>query len=223
MQFSYHQNAGNQNLEIDGDLYNYLFKVRRHKIEETFDFRNLKDNFLYTYQVLNVSKKSANLSLVKSIEHICAPAKKIHIGWCVVDPKTIEKTLPFLNELGIDKISFIYSDFSQKNFKMNYDRYEKIVINSCMQCGRSDMIKFEEYKNIKEFLKLYPNSHILDFSPNTIQPNCDIETIIIGSEGGFSQNERDIFTQNKVIGLKNNLILRSETAVISVSSLLTSF
>lgn len=223
MQFSYHQNAGASTLEIDGDLYNYLFKVRRHKSEETFDFRNLKDNFIYTYQVLNVSKRSADLSLVKSIDKGYLPLKTIHIGWCVVDPKTIEKTLPFLNELGIDKISFIYSDFSQKNFKMNYDRYEKIVINSCMQCGRSNMMKFEEYKSIKDFLKSYPNASILDFSQNTMRQDCDIETIIIGSEGGFSENERKMFDNAKIIGLKNNLILRSETAAISVSSLLTSF
>ena len=223
MQFSYHQNAGTSSLEIDGDLYNYLFKVRRHKSEETFDFRNLKDDFIYTYQVLEIGKRSATLSLIKSLSKPSQPLKETHIGWCVVDPKTIEKTLPFLNELGVSKISFIYSDFSQKNFKMNYDRYEKIVINSCMQCARSDMIKFEEYKSIKEFLKIYPNSHILDFSPNTIQQHCDIDTIIIGSEGGFSQKERDMFTDNKIVGLKNNLILRSETAAISVSSLLTSF
>jgi len=223
MQFSYHQNAGASTVEIDGDLYNYLFKVRRHKSEETFDFRNLKDDFLYTYQVLEIGKRSATISLVQSLSKLSKPSKEIHIGWCVVDPKTIEKTLPFLNELGVSKISFIYSDFSQKNFKMNYDRYEKIVINSCMQCGRSDIMKFEEYKNIKEFLKIYPDSYILDFSQKTIEDSLSINTIIIGSEGGFSENERKMFNNEKIVGLKNNFILRSETATISVSSLLTSF
>lgn len=223
MQFSYHQNAGASTVEIEGDLYNYLFKVRRHKSEETFDFRNLKDDFLYTYQVLEIGKRSATISLVQSLSKPSKPSKEIHIGWCVVDPKTIEKTLPFLNELGVSKISFIYSDFSQKNFKMNYDRYEKIVINSCMQCGRSDIMKFEEYKNIKEFLKIYPDSYILDFSQKTIEDSLSINTIIIGSEGGFSENERKMFNNEKIVGLKNNFILRSETATISVSSLLTSF
>ncbi|QOG11734.1 16S rRNA (uracil(1498)-N(3))-methyltransferase [Arcobacter sp. FWKO B] len=218
MQFSYHKNAGDSILEIDGELYNYLFKIRRHKSDETFDFRNLTDSFIYTYKTQNISKKSAIIELIQSLDKPQISSNTIHIGWCVVDPKTIEKTLPFLNELGVSKISFIYSDFSQKNFKINYERIEKIIINSCMQCGRSDLIKFEEYKNIKEFLNIYPSSFILDFSNNTISKEMDIDTIIIGSEGGFSQNERKLFSQNQIVGLKHNLILRSETAVISIAS-----
>lgn len=221
MQFSYHPDASDTILEVDGELYNYLFKVRRHKSQETFDFRNLKDDNLYTYEVIEISKKTAKLSILKSQNLPMVPKSYLHIGWCIIDPKNIEKTLPFLNELGVCKISFIYSDYSQKNFKMNYDRYEKIIINSCMQCGRSDMMKFEEYKNIKEFLSIYPQSLILDFSDNYISYNTSFDTIIVGNEAGFSENERKMFTKTNIVGLPNNIILRSETATTLVSSIKT--
>lgn len=46
----------------------------------------------------------------------------------------------------------------------------------------------------------------------------NIETIILGCEGGFSNFERDKFNREKVIGFKSNLILKSETAAISAVS-----
>lgn len=218
MQFSYHPQSGQNLLEIDGELYNYLFKVRRQKANTTFFFRNLQDDFIYEYDVENISKRNAFLKLIKSDNKPQKANNNLHIGWCIVDPKTIEKTLPYLNELGIKKISFIYSDFSQKSFKLNIERMEKIIINSCMQCGRSDMMIFEEYKTIKEFLNIYPHSYALDFSPKHINTTTQIDTIIIGSEGGFSENERKLFSDDKIVGLNHALILRSETAVISIAS-----
>ena len=43
---------------------------------------------------------------------------KLHIGWCVIDPKTVEKYIASLNEIGVDKITFIYADYSQKISKL---------------------------------------------------------------------------------------------------------
>ncbi|WP_419671776.1 16S rRNA (uracil(1498)-N(3))-methyltransferase [Aliarcobacter butzleri] len=40
----------------------------------------------------------------------------------------------------------------------------------------------------------------------------------MGCEGGFSKNERDKFNKNFIVGFDSNLILRSETAIISASS-----
>ncbi|XPV54809.1 MAG: hypothetical protein ACNI3H_07545 [Halarcobacter ebronensis] len=55
------------------------------------------------------------------------------MAWCIVDPKTIEKELPYLNELGVRKITFISCDYSQKNFKLNFEKLEKILVNSSSQ------------------------------------------------------------------------------------------
>ena len=38
MQFTYHENSGDQNLIIDGELYKYLFKVRRHDTSKNIFF-----------------------------------------------------------------------------------------------------------------------------------------------------------------------------------------
>jgi len=219
MQFSYHQSSGDTTLIIDGDLHKYLFRIRRHKKENNIFFRNLKDNNIYEYKVLDISKKQTTLTLVSFEELIIKQNKNLHIGWCVVDPKTIEKTISGLNELGVCQISFIYCAYSQKQFKINLEKLEKILINSSMQCGRSNIMKLEIYDNLDNFLEKYPNSYIFNFSSNNINNYLDdIQTIIIGCEGGFSKDETIKFDQNKIVGINSNLILRSETAILGVTS-----
>ena len=46
----------------------------------------------------------------------------------------------------------------------------------------------------------------------------DIKTIIIGCEGGFSKKEREKFNLENIVGFNSNLILRSETAILSAGA-----
>jgi 16S rRNA (uracil1498-N3)-methyltransferase len=219
MQFTYDEFCGKEILEIRDDVYNYLIKARRHKIDDEIYFRNLKDNNIYLYKINSIDKKKANLNLISSEEKIVINEKKLHLGWCVIDPKTVEKFIASLNEMGVDKITFIYADYSQKNFKINIEKLEKILINSSSQCGRSDIIKLEISKSLEDFIKENNDVYFLDFSTVCIDNKKDeIKTLVIGCEGGFSKNEREKFNRENIVGFNSNLILRSETAIISASS-----
>ncbi|NCB11436.1 MAG: 16S rRNA (uracil(1498)-N(3))-methyltransferase [Erysipelotrichia bacterium] len=219
MQFTYDEFCGENILEIKDDVYNYLIKARRHKIDDEIYFRNLKDENLYLYKIVLIDKKKAILNLLNSEKKILVNNKTLHVGWCVIDPKTVEKYIASLNEMGVDRISFIYSDYSQKNFKINIEKLEKILINSSCQCGRSDIIKLDIYKNLNEFISKNQNVYFLDFSTTLIDEKKDeIKTIVIGCEGGFSNNERENFDKDFIVGFDSNLILRSETAVLAVCS-----
>ena len=219
MQFIYDKNAKNDLLKIEDENYNYIVKARRHKLDDILDFRNLEDDFLYSYKISQIDKKSLFLNLLKKEEKIIENSKKIHLAWCVVDPKTIYENIASLNELGVDKITFVYSDFSQKNFKINFEKLEKILINSSSQCGRSSIIKLDIYKNIDTFIKDNPDTYFLDFSQTSIDSKVlDIKTLMIGTEGGFSKRERELFNKNFIVGFSSNLILKSQTAIISATS-----
>lgn len=219
MQFIYDKNAKNELLKIEDENYNYIVKARRHKLDDILDFRNLEDDFLYSYKISEIDKKSLFLNLLKKEEKIIENSKKIHLAWCVVDPKTIYENIASLNELGVDKITFVYSDFSQKNFKINFEKLEKILINSSSQCGRSSIIKLDIYKNIDTFIKDNPDTYFLDFSQTSIDSKVlDIKTLMIGTEGGFSKRERELFNKNFIVGFSSNLILKSQTAIISATS-----
>ena len=219
MQFTYDEFCGKDILEIKDEVYNYLIKARRHKIDDEIYFRNLKDNNIYLYKLNFIDKKKAVLNLISSEEKIVLNDNKLHLGWCVVDPKTIEKYIASLNEMGVDKITFIYADYSQKNFKINIEKLEKILINSSTQCGRSNIIKLEVSKNLEQFIKENENVYFLDFSTVCIDNKKDeIKTLVIGCEGGFSKNEREKFNKDFVVGFNSNLILRSETAITSAGA-----
>lgn len=219
MQFIYDKNAKNELLKIEDENYNYIVKARRHKLDDILDFRNLEDDFLYSYKISQIDKKSLFLNLLKKEKRVIENSKKIHLAWCVVDPKTIYENIASLNELGVDKITFVYSDFSQKNFKINFEKLEKILINSSSQCGRSSIIKLDIYKNIDTFIKDNPDTYFLDFSQTSIDSKVsDIKTLMIGTEGGFSKRERELFNKNFIVGFSSNLILKSQTAIISATS-----
>ena len=219
MQFIYDKNAKNELLKIEDENYNYIIKARRHKLDDILDFRNLEDDFLYSYKISQIDKKSLSLNLLKKEEKIIENSKKLHLAWCVVDPKTIYENIASLNELGVDKITFVYSDFSQKNFKINFEKLEKILINSSSQCGRSTVIKLDICKNIDTFIKENPDTYFLDFSKTSINSKVsDIKTLMVGTEGGFSKRERELFKEDFIVGFSTNIILKSQTAIISAAS-----
>lgn len=219
MQFTFDEKCGDEFLNVENEVYKYLFKARRHKLGDKIPFRNLKDKKIYIYEVNDIDRRKASLQLLSSEEKIIENNTKLHLGWCMVDPKTVEKSIASLNEMGLDKITFIYCEYSQKNFKQNIEKLEKILINSSSQCGRSSIIKLETCDSLEEFIKENDDSYILDFSTtNVSERKNDIKTIILGCEGGFSESEREMFNSSKVVGFDSNLILRSESAAIAACS-----
>ncbi|PID47989.1 MAG: 16S rRNA (uracil(1498)-N(3))-methyltransferase [Proteobacteria bacterium] len=217
MQFVYHKLAGSQSLEIKGEKFKHLIKARRKKVGESLHARNLEDGFLYTYTIENINRNEAELSLLSKTKSQKLPSD-LNLGWAVVDPKIIEKILPFLNEIGVGGINFVYTDFSQKNFKLDLERMERILINSSEQCGRTKLLQIKIYENLQEYLNSYPNSFILDFGGKKIDKTFKSESILVGCEGGFSKEERGLFDQDKILGLESPLILKSETAVCSLGA-----
>ena len=211
MQFLYEQLCGGQTLHIEGENYNYLVKARRCKEGDEISLRNLVDEFLYSYKIVSISKKSVQLELANKVVSEQIPSKKLNIIWCLVDPKTVEKELPALNQIGISKISFVKCDFSQGNFEPNLERLKKILVNSCMQCGRSDLMQLEIISKKEMIAKKFA---IIDFSTQKINKKIwDFDTFLVGPEGGFSQKEKEAFSSITTFGFDTNLILRSETAV----------
>jgi len=219
VQFLFCEIAGEHTLALDIKEYAHIFKVRRVKSGSILHVRNMQDDILYTYKIVSIDKKLATLELQEK-KYLPKGAKKpLHVGWCMVDPKTIEKTLPFLNELGVYKISFVYCEFSQQNFKLDLKRINRILISSSQQCGRSSFMKIEILKDLREYLSLYPKSKIVDFSENTAEADKKFDSFLVGCEGGFSQVEREMMNKKNILGLDNPMILRSETAVLTLSVL----
>ncbi|MDA7847962.1 16S rRNA (uracil(1498)-N(3))-methyltransferase [Sulfurospirillum sp.] len=216
MQFSYCEEAGDKSLTLHVKEFAHIFKVRRVTVGANLDFANLSDRKIYTYTINSINKKEANLSLTDIKEVKTTSTCNVHIGWCIVEPKIIEKHISMLNEMGVEKITFVYADFSQNGYKIDEKRLNRILINSCEQSGRANLMKIEVLNSVKEYLETYTQSAIIDFSENILSKEKKIGNFLVGPEGGFSKEERELFTCKDVFGLKSPNILRSETAVVGV-------
>ncbi len=217
MQFLYDERASSGRLNIVNENYKYLFRVKRKGVGDTLFLRNLRDDILYEYKIVEVNKREAVLELTsyeKSLKNI---GTNFHLIWCLIDPKVIEKTLPFLNQIGVKKISFVYCERSQKNFKVDIVRFQKIVINSSQQSGRTSLMEFEILNSIDEVMQKYDDFCVLDFGGVSQQSN-ECQCVLVGCEGGFSEGERKSLVLKQKISFKTDLILKSETAAIVIAS-----
>lgn len=216
MQFIYEPNCHKKIINLNKNALLHL-SVRRFRanLGAILKLANLIDNQIYFYEIKEILRNELILSLQKS-EIISQNAPDSHIIQAIFDVNDFYKILPFLNELFVKKITLFYGDFSQKNNKINLEKINKILINSCEQCGRMSLLEIEILKNLDEVLKIYPNACALDFSNNFLNeiPNAPI---IIGCEGGFSAREREIL-DNRIFSLKIPLILRAKTAGIFIAS-----
>ena len=236
MQFLYHPNSADSIITLNGEELLHL-KARRVKCGDMLRLRNLSDDRIYTYKITHIEKKSLTLQLCgseqTSIESSYTP---LHLLWAIIEPKIIEKTLPMLNELGVKRISFFYSAFSQRQFRLQFERLQKIIIQSCQQCGRGDRMELELYKDFKSVCGAYDDFWAFDFGGEDIAQwiesakstrgkggaillsgTRDMLRVMIGAEGGFSQDEREAF--KRIITLHDSPILRSESACVFIASL----
>ncbi|MCR6594431.1 16S rRNA (uracil(1498)-N(3))-methyltransferase [Campylobacter insulaenigrae] len=216
MRFLYHIQSGEEYLKIENETFLHL-KARRLKEEDEVAFKNFKDKFTYIYKCVQLEKKFFLFVLKeKKIEQI-QQNSKLHLALAVIDPKVIEKTLPFLNELGVEKLSLVYMQYSQRNFRLDEKRMEKILIESSQQCGRNSLLKLEIYKDFEQFQSKYKNIVLIDFEGENLLNFNPLECVfLVGAEGGFSQLERTKCFQKAKLNIP--FVLKAQTAIIALAS-----
>lgn len=227
MQFLYHKDVGVNELILEGEEFHYLCRVRRFGVGKVVALRNLRDGILYRYEILEVGKKSLKLELIEGLSNKqdCEISESrqdfaLHLLWAIIDPKVIEKSLPTLNELGVAKITFFYAQYSQHSFKPNLSRMEKILIQSCQQCGRAMLMELEILESFEKVCERYEDFSVFDFGGVSLSKAHGLKSkpyrIMVGPEGGFSQKERERFKH--IFSLPQAGILRSESACIFLAS-----
>ncbi len=218
MIFSFCDEAGSPSLRLRGELFKYLIKVRRHKNGDMIPMRRAAEpQTLYIYRVEDIDGREATLELEEErILHVSA-SRKLHIGWCNIDPKSVEKVLPMLNEAGVERITFVTCKRSQKGFQPDINRLVRILEASSQQCGRSEPMQLETMGSIADFLNAYPDAKVLDFGGEIISAQEPLEVVLIGCEGGFDKDEKALFS-GRTIRFETPMVLRSESAAVAIAN-----
>ena len=167
------------------------------------------------------------------VEKLSRPQEENNNLWLAFSPikkipqdMMIQKT----TELGVQKFIPLLCERSVVR-EINIERAEKIVTEASEQSNRISVPEILKIQNLESFLKSFPENGKLIFC----DINCDSSNlksvlskkdpicILIGPEGDFSENERQLIVNHKKtisISLAKNL-LRAETAAIAAATILS--
>ena len=204
----------------------YLTKVMRIKIGESFSLFNKNEEWLV--KINQIHKGNVEFSVVEKLRQK-ENSKDIWLAFSPIKSNYLNFMIQKATELGVTKFIPIIFDRTIVR-KINKERLEKIIIEATEQSNRINVPELEEAQNLKNFLNKYSKKIDLIFTDlNTSKKKLEINKkankplcAIIGPEGDFSENEREQILNFK--GVKpikiNENILRSETATISVISII---
>lgn len=145
---------------------------------------------------------------------------KVNLFCAIIqDRGRIEWLVEKATEMGVNKLVFFPSEFSQK-IKLNLERLNKKAIASLKQSNRSILPEIKILNSINEISDFgIENIIIADQFGNDINfDNLSEINLFVGPEAGFSNKDIEYFDTNyKIKKIKlSNSILRTETACIAI-------
>ena len=214
------------NLEasLDKSQSHYLSKVMRINIGQSFSLFNQSGE--WEAKIKEINKGIVEFSVIKKLRS-ANNERDIWLAFAPIKLNYLNLMIQKATELGVTKFIPILTERTIVR-KLNDKRLNKIIIEASEQSNRLKVPKLNKILKLDDFLKLYQNTNIIfgDLNTNNSKINFkgpDPLCILIGPEGDFTLKERkNILKLKKLISLKiNQNILRSETAAISMISIIT--
>ena len=212
--------------KLDKSQSHYLTKVMRIKIGENFLLFNKNEEWLA--KINQISKGIVEFSVIEKLRQK-ESTKEIWLAFSPIKSNYFNFMIQKATELGVTKFIPIIFDRTIVR-KINKERIEKIIIEATEQSNRINVPLLEKPQNLKNFLSKNTKKIDLIFTDlNTTKKKLEINKLankplcaIIGPEGDFSEDERkQILNFEGVKPIKiNENILRAETAIISVISII---
>ena len=214
----------NLSSKLDKSQSHYLSKVMRVNTGEKFSLFN--QNGEWEAKIDKIIKGIVEFSISKKIRSN-ANEKEIWLAFAPIKLNYLNLMIQKATELGVTKFIPILTERTIVR-KINEKRVNKIIIEASEQSNRLKVPQLEEIVKLDDFLKFNQKTNIIFGDLNTNNKKLNINStepicILVGPEGDFTTKEREkILKLKNLIPLKiNENILRSETAAISIISIVT--
>ena len=231
------QFEANLNLEqefcLDDDGFGHLIKVLRFKQDDPFTVFNGLETYEYEAVLTEVTNKKASFKCLKKIERNVESPLLIELGQVVSKGDKMEFTIQKACELGIYKITPLYSQrcnvkLDDKRKDKKQEQWQKIAISACEQCGRTIVPKVAPITNIDTWYQENRDYLNLTLDPRANVPLSKIQIqkrlrLLVGPEGGLDESEVNHALEFNFKGVSlGPRILRTETAALAALSILGS-
>lgn len=214
----------------DKENYNHIAKSLRAKIGENILLID-ENQIQYEGKIEKISSNSIEINILKSYKSKRKLEFELYLAQSPLRSDAQNTIIEKATELGISGIYPIFTDncaLKKSIIEQKTQKWQKIMSEASKQCERATiptcfglnklekLINSEKFDKILAFAERSADFKLKDYlRKNPILKNQKI-LVIIGPEGGFSQNEFEFFTRNKITTLSlGELILKAETAVIT--------
>lgn len=169
--------------------------------------------------LVQLEKKSAQLSVLEYRTGIVS-LRKVTLFMALIKRDNFELVLQKATELGVSRIVPLQTARSEKK-GVNRERSERILREATEQSGRTTVPALDEEVCVVDVIRKY-DMPLVAFDPrgtlsarDTQSMTLDTMGIMIGPEGGFTEEEILFFNEHHVpIVCTGKTILRAETAAV---------
>ena len=214
----------NLNSTLDKSQSHYLSKVMRINIGKSFSLFNQSGE--WEAKVENIDKGIVEFLVIKKLRS-ANREKEIWLAFAPIKLNYLNLMIQKATEIGVTRFIPLLTERTIVR-KLNEKRINKIIIEASEQSNRLKVPSLDKLTKLDTFLKSNQNANIIFGDLNTNNKKIDIKNknplcVLIGPEGDFSLKEREgILKLKNLIPLKiNDNILRSETAAISMISIIS--
>ena len=214
----------NLTLKLDKSQSHYLSKVMRINVGKSFSLFNQSGE--WEAKVENINKGIVEFSIIKKLRSANSE-KEIWLAFAPIKLNYLNLMIQKATEIGVTRFIPILTERTIVR-KLNEKRINKIIIEASEQSNRLKIPSLDKLTKLDTFLKSNQNTNIVFGDLNTDNKKIDLKSkdplcVLIGPEGDFSEKEREnILKLKNITSLKiNNNILRSETAAISMISIVS--
>ncbi len=221
---------------INGDCFSpddkqahYLLHVMRVKIDDYCGVFNGIDGE-YACQIIALTKKNMILKPIQKIRQHLLPTTMC-LMFAVIKKTPLEFLVQKATELGVGILQPIITERTVMR-DVNQERLYLIAIEAAEQCCLTAIPQILPVKPLSEALLGYQNivfcdergqgESIKNFITAKDRQEHNIDAILIGPEGGFTDKEADfLYTQKNLIPVSlGERIMRSETAALASLAIL---
>ena len=214
----------NFNSKLDKTQSHYLSKVMRINVGQSFSLFNQSGE--WEAKVQSILKGIVEFSIIKKLRS-ASNEKEIWLAFAPIKLNYLNLMIQKATEIGVTRFIPILTERTIVR-KLNEKRINKIIIEASEQSNRLKVPTLDKLTKLDSFLKSNQNTSIIFGDLNTENKKIDLKNrnplcVLIGPEGDFSLKEREkILKLKNIIPLKiNDNILRSETAAISMISIIS--